>query len=52
MYWTPAKMLLLSDVEKYSFANAANASWIFYITFSIKNAFEEPFHTIQMNSFI
>ena len=22
MYWTPAKMLLLADVDEYSFANA------------------------------
>ena len=23
MYWTPAKMLLLADVDEYNFANAA-----------------------------
>ena len=30
MYWTPAKMLLLADVEEYSFANAA---WITHRAF-------------------
>ena len=25
MYWTPAKMLLLADVDEYSFANAVSA---------------------------
>ena len=28
MYWTLAKMLLLADVDKYSFANAAVIGWV------------------------
>ena len=30
MYWTPAKMLLLADVDEYSFANAVSA-WLWYL---------------------
>ena len=31
MYWTPAKMLLLTNVDEYSFANAAKVSKINYV---------------------
>ena len=31
MYWTPAKMLLLADVDQYSFANA-DINWEFETT--------------------
>ena len=30
MYWTPAKMLLLADVDKYSFTNAAYIMCLFH----------------------
>ena len=27
MYWTPAKMLLLADVDEYSFTSAGEVQW-------------------------